>query len=69
MGVGGTELVIIILVALLVFGPRRVADIGKGLGQGIRYFKKGISEDPGDEASAKAVVVPAPTDPPADKPA
>lgn len=49
MSVGPWQIVIIALVILLLFGAGRLADIGKGLGEGIRNFKKGISEDP-DEA-------------------
>lgn len=37
---------IVIVVVLLLFGPGRLAGVGKGLGEGIRSFKKGISEDP-----------------------
>jgi sec-independent protein translocase protein TatA len=41
------EIVLILGVALLLFGAGRIADIGKGLGEGIRNFKKGIKdEDP-----------------------
>lgn len=41
---GPTEILVIIAIALLLFGGRRIADIGKGLGEGIKNFKKGISE-------------------------
>jgi len=40
-----TELLIILGVAALLFGGRRMADIGKGLGEGIRNFKRGMSDD------------------------
>ncbi|HTQ04461.1 MAG TPA: twin-arginine translocase TatA/TatE family subunit [Polyangiaceae bacterium] len=40
---------LVIIVLLLVFGPTRLAGAGKGLGEGIRAFKKGLSED-ADEA-------------------
>lgn len=43
--VGPGELLIIALIALLLFGAGRIADIGKGLGQGIRNFKEGLRED------------------------
>jgi sec-independent protein translocase protein TatA len=36
---------IVIVVLLLLFGPGRLAGVGKGLGEGIRSFKKGLSED------------------------
>jgi sec-independent protein translocase protein TatA len=53
--VGPMELVLIAFVALLVFGAGRVADIGKGLGQGIKNFKDGLRD--GDEEPKKKVVV------------
>ncbi|MCL2777309.1 MAG: twin-arginine translocase TatA/TatE family subunit [Polyangiaceae bacterium] len=42
--VGATELIVIALVALVLFGGRRIADVGKGLGQGIANFKQGLKE-------------------------
>jgi sec-independent protein translocase protein TatA len=42
--VGATEILLIALVALLLFGAGRIADIGKGLGQGIKNFKQGLKE-------------------------
>jgi len=50
--IGITEILIIALVALLLFGAGRIADIGKGLGQGIKNFKQGIRE--ADEVDKKA---------------
>ncbi|MGC4093370.1 MAG: twin-arginine translocase TatA/TatE family subunit [Polyangiaceae bacterium] len=38
--------IIVLVVVLLLFGPGRLAGVGKGLGEGIRAFKKGINEDP-----------------------
>lgn len=35
---------LVALVVLLVFGPKRLAEAGKGLGQGIRSFKAGLDE-------------------------
>ena len=48
---GLTEILIILAIALLLFGAGRLADIGKGLGEGIRNFKKGLSDD--DEEKEK----------------
>jgi len=48
MGIGsiGTpELIVILLVALLLFGPARLAEIGTSLGRAIRNFRKSIQED------------------------
>lgn len=59
--IGAPELIVIALIALLLFGAGRIADIGKGLGQGIKNFKQGIKEaddddgDDKDEKPAKSV--------------
>lgn len=42
---GVTEILLILGVALLLFGGTRIASIGKGLGDGIKNFKKGLKED------------------------
>jgi sec-independent protein translocase protein TatA len=42
--IGGMEILLIAVVALLLFGAGRIADIGKGLGQGIKNFKQGLKE-------------------------
>lgn len=46
---GATELLVIAGVALLLFGGKRLADIGGGLGQGIKAFKQGLREADADE--------------------
>ncbi len=42
---GGMEWVLIILVVLLLFGARKIPELAKGLGQGIREFKKATKEE------------------------
>jgi sec-independent protein translocase protein TatA len=42
---------IVIVVVLLLFGPGRLAGVGKGLGEGIRSFKKGLNTDEEDDKS------------------
>jgi sec-independent protein translocase protein TatA len=37
-----THLVIILVIALLIFGPRKLPELGKGLGEGLKGFKDGI---------------------------
>jgi sec-independent protein translocase protein TatA len=51
--IGPGELLIIGLIALLLFGAGRIADIGKGLGQGIANFKKGLREADEDDDKPK----------------
>jgi len=43
--VGITGLIVILIVALLVFGPKRLPEIGRSLGRGMREFKDSISGD------------------------
>jgi sec-independent protein translocase protein TatA len=53
MSVGPSEIVVIILIVLLLFGSRRLADLGKGIGEGISGFKRGIAgESPNDSTPA-----------------
>ena len=49
--VGPTELILIILLLVLVFGARRLPELGKSLGEGIKNFKRSISgkEEKGKE--------------------
>ncbi|HKQ71904.1 MAG TPA: twin-arginine translocase TatA/TatE family subunit [Polyangiaceae bacterium] len=54
--IGGGELLIIALIALLLFGATRIADIGKGLGEGIKNFKKGLKDEP-DQDDGKNIDV------------
>lgn len=49
-GLGVPELLIIGVIAVLLFGAGRVADLGKGMGQAISNFKKGLKEPTEDEA-------------------
>ena len=48
---GVPELLVIFAIALLIFGPGKVADLGKGLGEGIRNFKSAMKngEDDSDK--------------------
>jgi sec-independent protein translocase protein TatA len=52
--IGPTELLVIALIAILLFGAGRLADIGKGLGQGIKNFKQGLKEADEIERDRKA---------------
>jgi len=54
MAVGPWQIIIIGLVIVLLFGATRFADLGKGLGDGIRNFKKGITDSGDDDEGASA---------------
>ena len=47
-GLGGWEILIIALVVLLIFGGKKIPELMKGLGKGVRNFKEGIKEDDSD---------------------
>ncbi len=47
--IGVAEIIIIFLVILLFFGARRLPELAKGLGRGVREFKKGL-KDVGNES-------------------
>lgn len=46
------HLLVIFFIAMLVFGPKKISDLGKGLGQGIREFKNAINEKDAPPPSA-----------------
>ena len=49
--VGMRELIIILVIVLLVFGTKRLANIGNDLGSAIKGFKKGMKDDDGKPES------------------
>jgi len=52
MNLGTSEILLICLVVVLLFGTRKIPELFSGLGTGIRNFKKALNEDP-DEAKRK----------------
>jgi len=67
-GLGPTELIIIAIIVILIFGAKRLPDIGKGLGGAIREFKNVKKElrpeKAADDASAKEIETPEVEKPP-----
>ena len=53
--IGIAGLIVILIVALLVFGPKRLPEIGRSLGKGMREFKDSIS---GEDEKAKPELPP-----------
>jgi sec-independent protein translocase protein TatA len=50
-GLGLQELLVILVIALVIFGPSKLPQIGSGLGKAIRDFKKGVTSDDGEDAA------------------
>lgn len=51
---GPMELVVVLLVVLLLFGTKRLPEIGRAMGEGIREFKKSLKEASSDEPNDKS---------------
>ncbi len=54
MDIGPTELLVILVIVVILFGSGRIAKLGGELGQGMREFRKGLSGE--DEAPANKIV-------------
>jgi len=56
--IGPGELVVVLIIALLVLGPKRLPEVGKSLGKGMREFKDSISgitrDDDDDESQSES---------------
>jgi len=57
--IGLPELLVIVFIALLIFGPKKLGDLGKGLGEGIRNFKSSMNE--GNSNANAGSTTPTPT--------
>lgn len=53
---GMSELILILVIALVVFGPGKLPEVGKALGKSLQEFKRATSESVSDEQSKKAEV-------------
>ncbi len=60
MRLGVWEILLILIVAMLFFGPKRLTDLGPALGKSIRGFKKGLSGDE-DKTGGHDAETPPPT--------
>lgn len=57
MGFGMTELLVILAIVVLVFGPKRLKTIGADLGNAIKGFRKAVTEDEKGETQHDARVI------------
>jgi sec-independent protein translocase protein TatA len=53
--VGPLEIVVVLIIALIVFGPKRLPELGNSLGKGIREFRDSISAEHKDGAEAREI--------------
>lgn len=58
-----TDLIVVLVVVLLIFGPKRLPTLGRGLGHGMREFKEGITgkSNPDEEESQRPALTAAPS--------
>jgi sec-independent protein translocase protein TatA len=64
--VGPIELAIVLIIALVVFGPKRLPELGRSLGKGIREFRGSVSGDSHEpEPERPEAIEPPPPQPPA----
>jgi sec-independent protein translocase protein TatA len=54
---GPTELIIILVVVLVLFGGKKLPELATGLGSGIRNFKKAMNEDPDENKNTKGTAL------------
>lgn len=54
MGLGPKEILIIAVIILLLFGGKKIPELMKGLGSGIKEFKKSVKDDDNKEENNKS---------------
>ena len=52
LGIGPLEIVIVLIIVLIIFGPKRLPDLGRSLGRGMREFKDSVTGKDKDELPA-----------------
>jgi len=58
--VGPMELVIVLAIALIVLGPKKLPEVGRSLGKGMREFKESLSGDHRDDDDESPTIEPSP---------
>ena len=58
-GIGPMELIVVLVIALVIFGPKRLPDLGKSLGGGMREFKNSITGGGDDREELPTATEPA----------
>ena len=52
LGIGPLEIVIVLIIVLVIFGPKRLPDLGRSLGRGMREFKDSVTGQDKEELPA-----------------
>jgi sec-independent protein translocase protein TatA len=65
-GIGPMELIVVLVIALLVLGPKKLPEVGRSVGRGIREFRSSVSGGDDGEPGDGAAAPPVPAEPPAD---
>ncbi len=50
---GVPELLVLLVIALIIFGPSKISELGKGLGEGIKNFKSAVKDGEADANAEK----------------
>lgn len=70
--IGPLEIIVVLVIALIVFGPKRLPELGNSLGKGIREFKDSVTGEKEDDAvedhDVKTIGTPAATTTPVEPP-
>jgi len=53
-GLGLPEMLLILLILILIFGASRLPELGRGVGEGIRNFKRSLRDEPDDDDRRRA---------------
>ncbi len=65
--IGLPEIMIVLVIALIVFGPKRLPELGRSLGKGIREFRGSINGEHDDEPQSQREIAPGDPGPVADE--
>ncbi len=55
MGIGFPEMVVVLIIALVIFGPSRLPALGESMGKAIKGFKDGLKDEPSDRTAPKKI--------------